>query len=348
MPSAYGAGQASRLHRLAAALLIGAMAYAASGSSAVPPNYDPRIDLTITPLSVRSVGDPGPFRVSGAWHLTSPNPRLHGLSGLDVLPGHRLLAAMDGGDWMTISEPRPGKAVEWSDVPNGQVMGAAPQKGLIYDAEAAIAGAQGERWFALENVNGFTRFDRDNGKTASARLVRPLAMARWPTNRGPEAAAQLRDGRIVAIAETLEDGGWQPTLLFPGDPVDGGDPVRFHVAMPDDTRAVGLAALTDGRLLVLGRAFIPPFGFATSIAVIDPAKAVAGARLRARLLARLDLGDLQDNFEGIAVRPEAGGRLAIWLVSDSNRAAFLQRSLLLKLETETGALRLAADARNPE
>ncbi|MDR7102270.1 esterase-like activity of phytase family protein [Croceicoccus sp. BE223] len=347
MPSADGAGQGSRLRRLAAALLIGAMAYAATGSSAAPPDYDPRIDLTITPLPVGSVGDIGPFAISGAWHLTSPNPRLHGLSGLDVLPGHRLLAAMDGGDWMTISEPRLGKAAEWPDVPNGQVAGASRQKGLIYDAEAAIAGAHGERWFALENVNGFTRFDRDNEKTAS-RLVRPLAMARWPTNRGPEAAAQLRDGRIVAIAETLEDGGWQPALLFPGDPVDGGDPVRFHVAMPDDTRAVGLAALPDGRLLLLGRAFVPPLGFATSIAAIDPAKAVAGVRLRAVLLARLDLGDLQDNFEGIAVRPEVGGRLAIWLVSDSNRAAFLQRSLLLKLETETGALRLAADARKPE
>jgi hypothetical protein len=55
----------------------------------------------------------------------------------------------------------------------------------------------------------------------------------------------------------------------------------------------------------------------------------AGARVQGRELARLAWPALQENFEGIAVRPGADGRVLLYLISDDNFLP-IQRTLLLQ------------------
>jgi hypothetical protein len=70
-------------------------------------------------------------------------------------------------------------------------------------------------------------------------------------------------------------------------------------------------------------------GFVARVLVFDAAQVGAGARVQGRELARLAWPALQENFEGIAVRPGADGRVLLYLISDDNFLP-IQRTLLLQ------------------
>src|SRR5690606_34492929 len=96
----------------------------------------------------------------------------------------------------------------------------------------------GRLWAAYENSNLIER----RGPAGAVERVRPAAMQDWPSNAGPEAMVRLADGRFVVLSEgraswmsTVTDG-----LLFPGDPVDGAEPVRFRFAPPRGSRPVDM------------------------------------------------------------------------------------------------------------
>jgi hypothetical protein len=169
-------------------------------------------------------------------------------------------------------------------------------------------------------------------------------MADWPDNGGPESMVRLRDGRFVVIAETARprraDGTRGPgrrAILFPGDPL-ATRPVGFIYMPPTGFSPADVAALPDGRLIVLNRAFAPPFAFSNSISVIERGAIRAGAVVRGREIARLAAPLVHDNFEGIAVslepRGASGARdTVVWIVSDDNETV-LERTLLLKFRLE--------------
>ena len=159
-------------------------------------------------------------------------------------------------------------------------------------------------------------------------------MQGWSSNGGPEAFVRLADGRFLVLAE-MRDGWFSsggPALLFPSDPVEGAQPVRFRYDAPPGTQPTDMAQLPDGRVLILHREVVlgvPP-RFAATIVLADPKQIRAGQVWSGKVIARIASPLPSDNFEGLAIEPLAHGGARVWVISDDNQISF-QRTILLKL-----------------
>jgi hypothetical protein len=227
-----------------------------------------------------------------------------------------------GGDW------RP-RAVRFSALPAGPRTGWEKRD---RDAESMTRDpATGRWWVGFENANQVWRYAPD--LRAGERMAQPAAMRRWRRNGGIEAFARLADGRFVAISESPRRGRRvRDGIVWPGDPT--ARPVRFRFAYrpapgydPSD-----MTQLPDGRLLVLERAWGPPFRWYARLALVELAAIRPGAVVAGRTVAWLAPPLLTDNYEGVAATRE-GGATILWLVSDDNQL-FLQRTLLLKFRLD--------------
>lgn len=322
-----------RAGRAALAVLVALASWAAIWwRPAIPATgFDHPVEAHPMDLAGHSLG---PFALTGAWRLQSQGPGFHGLSALAIVPDGRFFAISDKARWFRF--PRPGDA---GPSEGGTVEVQFPEYVVaIGDTEAVVHdGASGRFWLAMENRKAIVRYDPDG----SSRLAETPLMRDWDPNLGPEAFVRLADGRFVAIAEGLGKGTdpVHPALLYAGDPIESGDPLPFHFRMPGGVKPVEAALLPDGRVLVLGRDFRLPFRFVTTLAIADPAEIHPGSVWDATEVARLRGWRLSENYEGMAVEAGRDGHLTIWLLSDDNEARLIQKTILLRLETETGALR---------
>lgn len=290
-----------------------------------PPDFRPI--LTLEPLHVPT-RNTGELTIEGVWHLTSPNSHFGSYSALAALPNGSLLAVSDRGRWLRFTPPGRAGPPPRFGVIGGEVVS---DKRRV-DAEAMTLDLASEQvWIAYEGANSVDRLGLDLGES---RHVRPPEMKDWPNNAGPEAMTRLRDGRFIILGEGSPQwlGDGYPGLLFAGDPVESAKAEEFGFVPPDSYRATDIAALPDGRVLILLRAIegvIPP-RFSARLLVADPSAITPGNTWRGREIARFGLDLPTDNFEGLAVVPRADGSLTLWLISDDNGAT-LQRTLLYRL-----------------
>lgn len=320
------------MRRLVAILLIAALA--APGlwwRSAPPPAFSrslpqDRWRLIVQPLALAEAGI-GEAKVVGAWTMTSDYPGFGAYSSLTRLGDGRLLATSDTGRMLIFSPPGAPPSPTIMDFFAGRPQ---PNKFLV-DIEAVTRDpASGRIWVAYEGSNAIERFEADY---SNARRVQPAAMREWPGNSGPEGMVRLRDGRFLVLSEARDGlfGGAFAALLFPSDPVDGGEPLRFSFEGPPGFRPVDLAQAPDGRVLLLLRQFnwVPP-GFENRIVVADPGAIRAGAVWRGREIATITDPLPTENYEGLAAAALPGGAVRLWLISDDNMSA-LQRTQLMEL-----------------
>jgi hypothetical protein len=291
------------------------------------------VDPTITAESVLlDPADPardrvGALRYLQGWVLRSRDSRFGGISDLAV-HGNRLLGISDTGTAIAFSL-RNGRIADGAirDLPAGP-----PPFLLKQDRDSEAFAVDPERrhiWIAFERHNEIWRYDAALGRAEGH--VAPAAMQDWPLNGGPEAMIRLPDGRFMVFAEDAP--GAAPNthalLVFPGDPVaDQRPPLRMSYRPPAGYVATAVAALPDGRLLVLNRRFRITEGVSATLAIVDPKAIAPGAVLEGRELARLAPPLTVDNMEGLAVAQERG-RTIVWMISDDNFLA-LQRTILLK------------------
>ena len=269
---------------------------------------------------------PAALRVAGGWSLGSRHEGFGGYSTLLALPGNRLLSFSDRGDFLEFAAP---------DGPSGPtISGTVPEEpdsdNLSYDFESATRDPETSRiWLGLEGNNAIRRLNADKQSDGA---VRRDAMAGWARNRGPEAMTRLADGRFIVLAEgSLPGDSPSPGVLFSGDPVAGAQPVAFDFPRRGGYRPTDMAALPDGRVIILFRKLalgLPPFG--AMLAIADPATIRPGRPWDWRPLAELAPPLPRENYEGIAVRPAADGGVDLWIIADNNQGG-LQRTLLLKL-----------------
>jgi len=296
--------------------------------------------LRVTAVTVPPV-DLGPVRAVGAWQLKSTNRHFGSYSALVPMGDGTLMAAADSGNRLRFTPPGrtgPGPSFEFfADVDFGEK--------AAYDIESLTRDPRtGRIWAGYEHKNQIERY---NPQLRPTGVARPAAMHNWRSNAGPESLARLGDGRFIVLAETGPD--WfdeeTPGLLFPGDPVDGQAPLEFRFRAPGGFDPCDMAALPDGRVLILLRRIVwglPP-RFAGKLMIADPATIRPGELWRAETLADLAAPLPMDNYEGLAIEPMADGGLTLWLISDDNNALY-QRTLLLKLlwrpnERARGSLR---------
>lgn len=263
------------------------------------------------------------WEVAGVWHYQAEGLRFGGFSALLTLRQGRLRAFTDRGFRMTFTEPdQPGPAGGMSR----QTAQHGRENDLVDIESAARDPATGAYWVGYEQVHVIQR----NSFTSTADGVRDLEdLVDWPSNGGIEAMTRLADGRFVIVPEKRDTG-----LLFAGDPVAGGKPATFRFRSPaPGFVATDMAQLPDGRLMVLMRKVEwpsqeawPPF--ASLLAVGAPP--VAGGTFAPRITLQLAGVIPRENYEGLAVRPRADGKVDIWVMSDDN-FSIIQRTLLAKL-----------------
>ncbi|MGX7896224.1 esterase-like activity of phytase family protein [Tsuneonella sp. HG222] len=280
----------------------------------------------------------GSLAVAGLWELVGPDFRFGGYSALVPLPGSRLLAHSDSGQRLEFWQQDDGTfAHRFSSAPDSGDK-------RLNDFEGGAADPKsGRQWYSLEMANTIRRYAQDGSYEGE---IAPPAMARFPQNGGAEALARLPDGRFIVLQEVAR---WphmmnRVGLLFPGDPLLGGAPIEFTIRPPAGYDPADAVALPDGQVLILLRALRPTRHglFSSRIIVADPADIAEGQVWPWRELANLDELLPRENYEGMTAVSDRG-RTILWIVSDSNRSGFVQRTLLAKLEWNECAAAQAAD-----
>ncbi|MGB3796137.1 MAG: esterase-like activity of phytase family protein [Alteraurantiacibacter sp.] len=293
-------------------------------------SVDANGDLSTVRLTdVPETRSSGGFTREEVWHLSSPHLGFGGYSALLVLGETTLRAFSDRGRLLTFAIPgqaeqrQPRFATVWDRGDLSQT---------VNDVEAATRDPNsGDYWLAFENSNAVIRYSI---ASKYIRSRRPPAWQGWSKNSGAEAMARLPDGRFIILPERSSTG-----LLYPSDPTGDVEPLEFASAIPGDFHPTDMAALPDGRVLVLLRQLdwtLPPFSSAIGIA--DPRGLEEGATLDIELLVRLDTILPRENYEALALAGvNNDGTVRLWLMSDDNLASF-QRTLLAQLSwREEGA-----------
>lgn len=268
----------------------------------------------------------GEFSVAGVWELTSNNSHFGGYSALLAISPGSLLAASDAGRVLEI--PIPLRAT----IPAGSLR--------IFDAERhpaklfndieslAFDADSGTIWAGYESFNQVARMTKDGSHLSK----QPPAIADWNHRSGLETFERLADGSFLMIAEGRGQDGNHEALLYPSDPLEGGEPLHFRFEGVRGMLPTGATLLPDGRVMILMRRFniaILPY-FSGSIMLADPAEISDGGTWSGEVIARFEDPFPLDNYEGIAAVPRPDGRVTVWLISDDNFSA-LQRTLLAKL-----------------
>lgn len=311
-------------------LIFALLAFSSSGVRTIYRNNSQNIamkPLTLDPMhpGIRRVGE---LIFLEAWELGSDNRDFGGISALAALPGGRFVGVSDAGTLIGFGLTSDDRTDRPFIAPLPGAQGAnksfkdRDSEGIAYDADS------GQFWVSYEQRHAIRRFSRSFSRVNGT--VHPPQMREWSTNKGPEALVRLRDGRFLAIGETLEE-GTHPALLFSGDPVEPGTATTyFRYRPPSGYRVTDGSALPDGRLLLLCREIGFPKGFAAKLAIVEPASLIGGEVVKGRVIATLTSPLLVDNMEGVAITRERKD-IIIWLISDNNFNIW-QRTLLMKFK----------------
>jgi hypothetical protein len=283
-------------------------------------------DIALVAVQGASATHNPAWRVEGVWeYSTGPTRKFGGFSALLALGPDKLRAFSDRGFRFTFMEP--GSADEdASDRTISTVIVARPElQWMLWDIESATRDpATGDYWLGFENTHAIHRFSL----ASEPEEVRLLGdEVQWYVNGGLEAMQRLDDGRFLAIPE-----GRSEALIYPDDPVEGGNPQTIAFESPDPDFAVtDIAQLPDGRIMLLMRKLqwgLPPF--AGLIAIAELPELGSDEPLSPQVGLRLDGIIPDENYEGLALRPQPDGSVAVWIISDDNISS-LQRTLLAKL-----------------
>lgn len=262
------------------------------------------------------------WSLAGVWRYSDETREFGGFSALLALEDGRLRAFSDRGSRFTFVEPG-------TDAPQPEgtpFTRQAVERGYaddLWDIESTTRDpATGRYWLGFEAVHAIHRYTPASEPDGVRLLINEVD---WSDNEGAEAMLRLSDGRFMVVPEGGDTG-----LLYPSDPVDGASPARFAVRRPaSGYAATDLAQLPDGRVLLLMRntvVALPPF--ASLLALGPPPR--AGEVWAPEVVLDLNRAIPRENYEGLAVREMADGRVAVWIISDDNLSV-MQRTLLARL-----------------
>jgi hypothetical protein len=267
--------------------------------------------------------------LTGAWRLSSADPRFGGFSAILALDGDLLLVS-DRGSVLRlsgVSRGMPGSG-DFLDLPEDCL---AAGKWGIGDAEAvALSPDSSEIMVAMERTNALCAFDPDDPQ--SGRLLRPEALAHWKRNRGAETMATLAGKGTVIIGEAGLSGRRERPLLWFGDsaPGDGAQLRRMRYLSPKGYKPADAAFLSDGRLLVLDRASGLRRGKPGRLTLVDRFDPKGSKVVTGRHVGSISEASLAAKYEGLAAVPGVRGTHIVWLVSDNDFSS-RKGTLLLRL-----------------
>ncbi len=262
----------------------------------------------------------------GLWQVDSPAMDFGGYSAMIELRGTGLRLFSDRGTMLTIPVPgAPPDQARTFDRPFATFWNVGQFSRRYRDIESATRDPETlDYWVGFENFNAIARYDVASNFIAARQ---PPEMRDWPVNSGIEAMARLPDGRFLVLPEHRGEG-----LLFAGDPTEETSAQGVRFTLPDPYYATDMAALPDGRVLILARGLrLGWLPFTSRLYLGDPAQIVAGKDWPLQRVAELDSILPSENYEALAVAGIEDGRVTLWVASDDNKAT-LQRTLVARLE----------------
>jgi hypothetical protein len=336
-----------------------------------PPGAGPEAgeDITISarPVALQPLTNRtkiGQLTFVGGFHLTSPDKRFGGLSGLEVLDNGNLLAVSDRGDlvWIDLAPdgltPVRGHIALMHDAKGEPLRG--PADG---DAEG-LAVNRGIALVSFERNHRILAFDigRCGGAARGAPIVfGPFGLSlpevfsdegiAVDANQGAEPLGVTDDWYLFTGVEARAEG------LSPmsARPIEAAPDLEHRIGV-EAPEFVGVDVVPDTkgeggvRVFSLHRAFSALAGNAISINETDyhryldqsnlPRRIVSDMDERSRWLfaetgwrrlAEMNLFVTIDNFEGIAAKQLPDGRVRLFIISDDNFSA-TQRTLLMAFD----------------
>ncbi len=295
------------MRALALTLALAAAPLAARGDDAFLPETAPA-DI--------GTGDTGVLTFRGGVEIFPDKADIGGISSLEW-HGDTLVAITDDGRWMELSiDQVQGRLTDVSGVrlgPLRDAKGSAIDDKTRGDAEALTRLPSGEWLVAFEQQHRIWRYGDlvrpPSGDYTAASALLPAK----PSNDGIETLAAYPGG-VLACGEWTDPA--RPNCLRIGD---DGAATPFTLPAPEGIAAYGgvptdASCKGDGTCYVLFRSYTPS----------DPPKQRSRAAIialapdnTATTLAVLAPPLVLDNFEGLAVREEAGAT-ALYLISDDN------------------------------
>jgi hypothetical protein len=294
------------------------------------------LTIALLPVPPLKIASGGALTLVAAYKLHSTHKRFGGFSGLVLsADGQRLVAISDRCWWLTASVRRDasGKLVGLEQARMGHLRGlnGAPLDVKRCDPEGLTTAADGTHLVSFERDHRVWRYGRQ-GLAGPAQFVwRPDDAARMPNNGGLEVIAALPDGRTLGLCErhAPKAAGLRRGWVVSADGKQA-RPIDYPVSesfVPTDA-----AALRDGSVLVVERAFSLLTGVRARIRRVAARELQPGGKLAPQELLRLGTPQPVDNFEGIAVhRDVKRGATFVYILSDDNFSA-LQRTLLFQFQ----------------
>jgi hypothetical protein len=303
----------------------------------------------------------GELTFVGGFHLTSPDKRFGGLSGVDVLDDGNLLTVSDQGDFVWIDLAKDGVTPVGARIaPLRDASGRSfPDKSNADAEDLTINGGTALVSFERNDRVLFYDIGHCGANARGAPIVtggysRPLrdayrdAKIEVGENSGPEPLAVTRDWYLFIGLETLvNDEG--PLSARPIEAAPEFN-LRVEKGAPSFVGLDLLPAGADGRdvrAFSLHRGFDNVLGNAITITETSfrreldqsnlPARIVSDINERAhyrfvktssRRLAQMGIVLTIDNFEGIAAKQLSDGTVRLYVISDDNFSAS-QRTLLM-------------------
>ncbi len=304
------------MRRILLALLLFVLLAPLPGSQLArpAPDFTQRLDVVAVP-DVRPGARYGALTLSEAWDIRSRHHEFGGLSAMALTGERSFLMISDLGYRLRFTLATDGRVLA-----SHFAMLPPPIPGYRgkhhYDAEAlAFDPATRRYWTAMEGTGQVWSFAADDVRTLRTRQA---VFESWPDNGGVEALARLPGGRFIGLSESPGRSGRREGVIFAGDP---GNPKTATTRFFYDTGGQGdvteVAALPDGRVIIVHRLLGWSPVFTTSIAIADPRGLKVGETLTSRNIAVISDPRLAENYEGAAVAEGPDG-LSLWLVSDDN------------------------------
>ncbi|MBV7266899.1 esterase-like activity of phytase family protein [Erythrobacter ani] len=279
------------------------------------------IALNSNDPAMETVGD---LVFMGGVELEPGEAEIGGISSLDWDEG-AFYAVIDDGRWIRLTPDEiDGKLVDVIALETGTLRdldGKKLRKKREADAEALTRSADGAWLVAFEHDHRIWRYESlDQPPTSTQLPIADLAFGA-EANAGLEALALSSDGLIAC-------GEWTGTDIPNCMRERGGGLVSFEIDPPGPLKERGgvptdADCASDGTCYILFRSYSRELGNASAIVAID---ADNTTKTLATMLPPMTL----DNFEGLAVREEAG-RTYLYIASDDNFSDN-QRTLLMKFE----------------
>ncbi|NWH07718.1 MAG: esterase-like activity of phytase family protein [Alphaproteobacteria bacterium] len=285
----------------------------------------------------------GRIAFKGGLALKSDEPEFGGISGITVAPdGETFTAITDQGRWIsgTLTYGADGRLSGIAGVRIARMLTDADRGDSKVDQDAeSLTSLKTEEergsllvGFEQRHRIGLYRFAAE-GMAAKPRIMDvPAPLGDAPLNNGLEALCALPDGRIIAVTEELLDkaGNTLGAILPP--PGARGAAATFSLTRDGDYSPTDLALLPEGDLMLLERRFSPATGVGMRLRRIATKDLEGSGPARGEVVAELNMTFAIDNMEGLSARADEEGRTLLYVVSDDNFNAPIQRTILLMFE----------------